>query len=212
MSNSSRLQGYKDILMEAEGLPQSEARDSSILAIKKIIRNEELSAFRRHYSERGCYFGYLLLQSQVFEEQIRDIIRLCVSIISKKGMSRPLYPYKKKQLDDMTLGELLEPLKYYVGYEKLITRLSSFNQFRKKVIHRLVSDYDVELATLESKIVNDKLKNEHEQTLYMALEVSRRASGLLAELNSVSDPMFEATFEQLKTELNLESEPIELKV
>ena len=211
MNAKNRIEAFRRILSEALDSPDVPGKVSMVLMIRKIIRNEEIGQYRKFYFDSECYFGFLLLQSQIFEEQVREIIKSYELILDKQNKQTLKFTYKTP-LEKLPLGGLLAPLSYYISYEKLISSIRDFNTFRIKIIHRLADDYDVELAELEQEIVNKYLTNEFEQTGFIILETARRVNLLLSNLSSPDSPVVSTISDYIKSSLNLQEEVIKFNL
>lgn len=206
--SEERLKGYRDILSQLEALPDFPGKSEITILLKKSIRTEEMAIYRRHYFNSGCFFGLFLIQSQVIENQLKNLIISCESYLEKSSNSFALYKYKKP-LDEMTLGEVIDkPLSYYVKYEKLSERLRQFNRFRKSVIHHLTDSYEVELSTLEAEIASSYIANVYTKIESMISEANARISYRFAAISEQNRELVEHIHEAMRKLVNLSEESI----
>lgn len=210
-SAQERIMEFKKILSEAEAMSETSGKDVLVLSLKKIIRAEELRLYSRFYFEQNCYFGLLLIQSQVFERQIKDLIELCELYIKKSNNTYKIFPYKKP-LYKMSLGALIDgPLSYYINYKRLLISISNFNLLRRGVVHHLTDSYDIELNSLEEGIASQYVINDYAKIENMILEATTRINIRVAEITAPNQQAVEHIKKVMHDLLNLESENIKFK-
>lgn len=198
MVTNSYIENMKRLIPQAETIADSVGRDMLVLMIKKIIRAEEIREYRNHYIKSGCYFGYLLLQSQVFENHIKGCISTYENFLTKNNKSNSIFQYRRRPLEEMTLGELINhPFDYYFEYPELLKALKSFNEFRKVTIHHLTDDFNSDLEHYEQEIMSKYDTKEYTNIENMLVELSRRISMLFTPPQS-SEEVARSLSDQLK--------------
>jgi hypothetical protein len=209
-SAEERLNSYRKLLAELQNSPKPQsANDEITLLLKKAIRIEELGVYRKFYFNQGCYFGLLLIQSQVFENQIKNLIKSCETYIEKSNVVFSYYDYRHLPLNKMTLGQLVDKsLPHYVVYDKLSNSLREFNGFRKSVIHHLTDDYDKQLAELEEQIASHYVYNSYAVIENMILESTNRINLRLAQAASIDDEIFRNIISTMESLSDLKSDDI----
>lgn len=211
-SAQERIKGLKSLLPEANAIPETPGKAEMILVIKKMIRTEELGLYRKFYFENGCYFGLLLIQSQVLEKQLKNLIGSCELYLDKSDSSYERFNYKNTNLEESTLGYLVQqPLVHYIEYDKLVSHLTTFNKFRKRVIHHLTDDFDTELVELEKHIAGSYILNEYSQIENMILEASTRINYRLAEITAPHQQVIENIHKVMRSLIDLKEEEIKFK-
>jgi hypothetical protein len=173
ISLEQRISNLKKLLIETEKI-MPPVNESVILPIKKLIRRHEVELIQRDYFYKECWFGYFLLQSQIIEEQLREIIRSAELLLKKERKAAILSP--KITLEKLTLGTLLEEIRKYIDYQPLFDSLDKFNKNRKRIIHHLIDDYSSDINFLEREISLKFSPDIITYILTQTFEVSRRIS------------------------------------
>lgn len=208
MSTKNKIAEYEEILSRIYELDSSEGKDLLINMVKRLIRTEEIADYRQRYFNNGYYFGFILMQSQVYEFALRSLIENCEVYIdlTKSGFKK--YQYFGNKLDRLTLGELVnKPFLYYIKYPELFDEIVQFNKLRKDVIHHLVGNLDIGLTDLEGKIKLNHITNFYSNIENMIHAASTNINNRIGKIKNPKAPYMDIILHKL-LELNPIKNPL----
>lgn len=145
-------------------------------AIAAVRNTEQWLDHLNGLTTNGQHLEAFLVSVSLIEAHLKAAVR-CYDVLVHYSVPqidyRPDLARRTKNLDNLTLGEVLEIFHTYCGDEGIYTRLQGLNTLRRNCVHRLTEEQPTDLAA--------NLKKAHLEHMRLLLELIHIIKPLTAE-------------------------------